>query len=91
MTDEPIFATVPRKKPGPRKGWKKLPPPVMEEREEGHCPGCKQPTVPISFEVVKELVKIARDRGPEGAEHDLLYLAARLDGYCSLTCWRKTQ
>jgi hypothetical protein len=94
MSDDPIYATPPRKKPGPKPGSRRLLP-VPQEKEEGQCPCCARTAAPIGLELLRELVRSARDRllddESNEAKHDLLYLAARLDGYCSLTCWRKTQ
>lgn len=81
-----------RKKPGPKRKEK----PDLAT-EPGHCPGCKREAASVSFELCKELIMSARDRQLEteaeqrgkAAELDLLYLAARLDGFCSLKCWRR--
>lgn len=107
MANEHIFGSVPggpplpnalksRKKPGPKPKAKHVDKPSPEP---GHCPECQQPSTPLSFELCKELVKSSRDRQTEteaeqrgkAAEVDLLYLAARFDGFCSLVCWRKNQ
>ncbi len=55
------------------------------------CAGCGQVVAPLSLEMLRELIRVARDRlaeHPEGGRTDVLYFAARVDGYCSLTCWR---
>jgi predicted AAA+ superfamily ATPase len=56
----------------------------------GACPGCSKQTAPISLELLHGLLRVARDRLLEegSATFDVLYLAARGEGYCSLTCWR---
>ncbi len=61
------------------------------EPERPACVGCARPTAPLSPEVMAELLRVARDRlseQPEGGAADILYLAARVDGFCSLACWR---
>jgi hypothetical protein len=63
------------------------------------CPGCGKETLPVGLPVVRELVNAARDHldgaSPELkahlAESSVLQLAARLDGFCSLVCWRDHQ
>jgi hypothetical protein len=71
-----------------------------EEPSASACPGCgKEAVTALDLGMVRELVRSARDRldgaSPElrahSSEADVLYLAARLDGYCSLTCWRDHQ
>ena len=63
------------------------------------CPGCSHDTTGLDLAVTRELVRSSRDRldgAPQEvrahiAETDMLYLAARLDGYCSLSCWKDHQ
>lgn len=94
MANEPLFGIVPgRKKPGPKPKEK---PKEQVVNAPGQCPSCQSATTAIGFDLCRELVKSARDRQAEteaeqrgkAAELDLLYLAARLDGFCSLKCWR---
>lgn len=67
--------------------------------KSGQCEVCGGALAAMSLELVQELVRAARDRLLEQvdkpelqaaiAQSDTLYLAARLDGLCSLGCWRK--
>lgn len=82
------------KKPGWPKGKpRKLPPepPPARVAVEGACNGCGKAVAPLDLPMIAELARIARDRMSEAGgdgRTDLLYLAARVDGYCSLGCWR---
>lgn len=102
-----------RKKPGPRKGWKKPavrdasdpskfiktvgnPPTQLIERPA--CPVCERETSELSMPMVRELVQAAVDRfdvlgqaADQVAVSDVRYLAARLSGFCSLSCWQRRQ
>ena len=61
------------------------------------CPTCSQRVVIMSLDLARELTRASRDKILESegevmsalALADTLYLAARFDGYCSLSCWRK--
>lgn len=83
----------PKGKPrGPRT---KPPPPVMvpppRAPAAGECAGCRKAVGALDVELVSELVRIARDRLIEAGDDvrtDILYLAARVDGYCSIGCWK---
>jgi hypothetical protein len=63
------------------------------------CRLCGEDTTLLSPELTREMLRSARDQlvdfEPEVrgrlAESSLLYVAARLDGFCSLACWRKAQ
>lgn len=98
--------TPPRAKPGRKPGAKpksaidsfnvdelrKPPPPPV-------CPLCANEATLLSPEMTRELLRSSRDRLSDVssemrgviAESDLLYVTARLDGFCSLGCWRKGQ
>lgn len=55
------------------------------------CQGCSKAVAPLQLDMIAELVRIARDRMAEtesDGRTDVLFLAARVDGYCSLSCWR---
>ncbi len=55
------------------------------------CVGCTKALTPLDLPMIAELVRVARDRMSEAGgdgRTDVLFLAARLDGYCSLGCWR---
>jgi hypothetical protein len=62
------------------------------------CQGCQREITPMTWDLTKELVRSSRDRMTDSepetrgklAETDLQYLGARLDGYCSLSCYRQT-
>ena len=77
-------------RPPPPKGKAKAPPRAFE-RVHGRCIGCNKEVAAASLDMVGELVRIARDRLADGSDGrtDLLYLAARLDGCCSVGCWRE--
>lgn len=65
------------------------PPPLAGVAAE-RCVGCKQPVATVTLSMMQELLRVARDRLAHEAgdgRTDLLYLAARMDGYCSLGCW----
>lgn len=106
MSESPvIYGTVsdatPKKRRGPRPGWKNTHqvadvPTSPRPIDPAKCRGCELPISVITVELITEHVRAARDRAseaasPKGAETDLLYLAARLDGYCSLGCWRQSR
>lgn len=62
----------------------------------GKCRGCEVAIPAMTVDLITEHVRSSRDRiteaaSPKGAETDLLFLAARLDGYCSLGCWRSSR
>jgi hypothetical protein len=71
---------------------------LREMTEARKCHGCQRQMTPMTWDLTRELVRSSRDRmadsDPETrgklAETDLLYLGARLDGYCSLSCYRST-
>jgi hypothetical protein len=85
--------TIPPPPPMPKSS--RPPPPRGKprtfERTSGRCIGCNKEVAAASLEMVGELVRIARDRLVDGGDGrtDLLYLAARLDGCCSVGCWRE--
>lgn len=89
---------------GKPRGTKKKPGAIAEtfdvsqlrKGSPGHCEVCGKEVAALSIELIRELVRSSRDRiqesgngGPQVAITDTLYLAARFDGYCSLTCWRR--
>lgn len=93
--DAPIYATVSpraRKKPG-RKSNAELAALAAQATEEDApeaCPSCARPTSAMTYELMTELIRLARDRYSATKEPptiDLLYVAARLDHYCSVRCW----
>ena len=84
----------PRKKPGPKpKNALQFPPPPgtpPPPRSGFHCQGCARALQPFTIELADELIRVARDRMLETQQQptvDVLFLAARLDGYCSIGCW----
>lgn len=107
-----------RKKPGPRKGWKRsalvsldasdpaqhrqssTPPhgTAVLHHSVAACPTCDQEKPQLTLAVVRELVQSSTDRieavgssAEAVAVSDIRYLAARLNGYCSLGCWRRRE
>lgn len=68
------------------------PPAMAEAPNLGFCLGCKAHLMTMSMPLLRELVRVARERiavdEGAGARTDILFLAARLDGYCSLGCWK---
>ena len=64
--------------------------------DDGTCAVCGVTVSPLTLDLVRELVRAARDRvqevhvesAPQSAVTDTLYLAARFDGLCSIGCWR---
>lgn len=89
----PIIATVPpRRKPGrPPRNPPPPPVPAQPRTPKPGCTGCGVLVTAISEEMVVELIRLARDRylsDQTPPTTDMLYLAARLDGYCSAACWR---
>lgn len=94
--DAPIVGYVEpppaKKKPGPRKGWKKrTEAAALSPARPGACVGCGADSAGVGLDMVRELVRLARDQASEEAKlakPTLLYLSARLDGFCSLACWR---
>lgn len=85
----------PRRKPGrpPRNALQfPTPPPPASKPSAFHCLGCARALQPFSLELADELVRVARDRMLETGQApvvDVLFLASRLDGYCSLGCWKE--
>jgi hypothetical protein len=84
----------PRRKPGPKpKNALQFPPPVPASTPSAfHCQGCARALQPFSLDLADELIRVARDRMLETREPptvDILFLASRLDGYCSIGCWRQ--
>ena len=97
-SDPPSSTNVP---PTKRTGWPKGKPRgprpkvglvALPKDGEPACRLCGRAIAPLTLPVVEELLRIARDRINEGVstETDVLYLAARADSYCGLTCWRKS-
>lgn len=67
-------------------------PPAMLGGNVERCPVCKIELSVLTLQMVREMTRGARDRLAYGGAHgqtDLLYLAARMDGYCSLGCWQE--
>lgn len=65
---------------------------TAKAKDEPHCAGCARGLQPMTLDLADELVRMARDRMLELLHPptvDILFLAARLDGYCSIGCWRK--
>lgn len=101
---------APKRRGGRRKGTRNKPKMPLDQFDAAKlrvggrvagccCPTCGIETPGLSMELVRELVRSARDRAgalPEAArgaiaEVDLSYLAARLDGYCALSCWQRRE
>lgn len=97
MSDEPIIGYVPPTTPPPRRKPGRPPrtaptPPKVLTKAEPHCAGCARGLPPVTLELADELIRMARDRMLELLHPptiDILFLAARLDGYCSIGCWRQ--
>lgn len=95
MSDDPIIGYVPppRRKPGrPPKAPSEPPPPKAAANAPPHCGGCARGLQPVTLDLADELIRVARDRMLELGQPptiDILFLAARLDGYCSIGCWRQ--
>lgn len=73
----------PKRKPGRPPAKPAAPPP-------GACIGCAKALPPLSLEMMGELLRVARDRlahTDTDGRTDLLYLAARVEGCCSVACW----
>ena len=87
---EPPTDAPPRRKPGPKPKNALQSPPPASTPSPYHCQGCARTLTPFTLELADELVRVARDRMLETLQPptvDVLYLAARLDGYCSIGCW----
>lgn len=101
QSEAPPTRTSGRKRGTPNKA-KPDPFDVEAQRKPPALPACRlcgDDTTLLSPEMTRELLRSSRDRladvEPELrgklAEGDLLYVTARLDGFCSLGCWRKAQ
>lgn len=91
---EPPTEAPPRRKPGrpPRNALQSPPPGAAGASTTNpfRCQGCARTLAPFTLELADELVRVARDRMLETQQQpmvDMLYLAARIDGYCSIGCW----
>lgn len=67
---------------------------VQLAARDGECPQCGTKIRPMTLDLVHELVRASRDEvqhvgGDVAAAARMLYLAARLDGFCGTACYRK--
>ncbi len=81
----------PKGKPrGPKKNALVALPPPPRAPVPAACKGCSRALTPLTLDVMQELLRVARDRllDDGNANYEVLYLAARVDGFCGAPCWK---